>query len=525
MLIFVWNNLLEAYPGKVIHHFPAPDKFSTGLTFDGKNLWVADHRTDSLTCINQKSGEVVNNIPSPGFWPMGLTWDGKYLWNVDKKEKKIYKVDPKDGTVLVVLDCPTRNPDGLTWDGKTLWIGDSKTNEIMRLDLSDGTALKKIVGPANTVQGLTYDGQYIWCSDRRMDEIYMLDPESGEVLMILKSPAPYPRGLAWDGQYLWNVDYQSDEIYQLIWQDDEKYKLGDKRIAEVTLTHEVKVEGSGFLRELEFYISLPEDRLHQKIISKKLIPDADGIVEDQWDQKFAAYKYIDEKSPQVIQTSMIVETEISEISYFIFPDKCGTLSDIPQNIRERYTTDGSKYQIDDPIIQNLVKKIVGPEKNPYWIARKIFNCVGEKLEYKMEGGWNIAPFVLERGTGSCSEYTFSFIALCRAAGLPARYVGCLKVRYDDASIDEAFHRWPEIYLPNYGWIPIDPQCGDAYSKPRDAVRCIGHLTNKVLITLQGGGDSKYLGWYYISSEKYKTDSKITVKIDKYAIWEPLGSER
>ncbi len=67
VIIFVWNNLLDAYPGKVTHHFPAPNKFSTGLTFDGKNLWVADHRMDSLTCINQNPGEGIFLIISPDF--------------------------------------------------------------------------------------------------------------------------------------------------------------------------------------------------------------------------------------------------------------------------------------------------------------------------------------------------------------------------------------------------------------------------------------------------------------------------
>jgi hypothetical protein len=167
-----------------------------------------------------------------------------------------------------------------------------------------------------------------------------------------------------------------------------------------------------------------------------------------------------------------------------------------------------------------VKKIVGEEENPYWIARKIFDYVRLNMEYKLEGGWNVAPYVLERGTGSCSEYTFSFIALCRAAGLPARYVGAVVVRGDDASLDEVFHRWPEVYLPNYGWIPIDPQGGDK-ELPRNRILNIGHLSNRFLITTQGGGDSEYLGWYYNSNEKYVTDPQVEVNIENFGDWNPI----
>ncbi|MEJ2050446.1 MAG: transglutaminase-like domain-containing protein, partial [Calditrichota bacterium] len=116
--------------------------------------------------------------------------------------------------------------------------------------------------------------------------------------------------------------------------------------------------------------------------------------------------------------------------------------------------------------------------------------------------------------------TFSFIALCRAAGLPARYVGSIVVRGDDASLDDVFHRWPEVYLPNYGWIPIDPEGGDR-PLPRDQAMYIGHLSNRFLITTQGGGDSEYIGWYYNSYETYNTDPQIKMNIETFGEWEPL----
>ena len=97
------------------------------------------------------------------------------------------------------------------------------------------------------------------------------------------------------------------------------------------------------------------------------------------------------------------------------------------------------------------------------------------------------------------------------------------VRGDDASLDDVFHRWPEIYLPNYGWIPIDPQAGDKNS-PRDRAMAIGHLPNRFLITTQGGGDSEYLGWYYNSYETFETDPQVEVNVESFGEWEPLHTE-
>jgi len=491
------------------------------IIYPGKNLWLADYRVDLIFKIDPENGKVIHSIPSPGFWPMGLAWDGKYLWNVDAGQKKIFKIDPKDGSILNTIDTPTSRPDGLTWDGKTLWITDFKKKKIMKIDLSDGTAVKTYDAPAKSAQGLTFDGKYLWCADRLTDEIYMIDPDNGEVIIILKSPGKYPRGLAWDRKHLWNVDYQDDTLYQLVRQDDATYVLDNTRKAKVTLTHEVKVYGQGNLKNLNTFLSIPDNLPQQKINSINFTPDSFEKQKDRWDQNFAVFNFKDKQSGSVLTAEMVVETEISNIQYFIFPDRCGPLKNLPKDIVKKYTADGSKYLLADPYIKDLAKKIVGDETNPYWMARKIFDYVRENLEYKLEGGWNVAPVVLQRKTGSCSEYTFSFIALARAAGIPSRYVGAIVVRGDDASLDDVFHRWPEIYLSNYGWIPIDPQGGD---KPlaRDRARNIGQLPNRFLITTQGGGDSEYLGWYYNYNQEYQTDPQVEVSIETFAEWEPLG---
>ncbi|UCH10070.1 MAG: transglutaminase, partial [Fidelibacterota bacterium] len=420
------------------------------------------------------------------------------------------------------IAAPRSSVEGLAWDGQTLWVTDPRGDQVMKLDLSDGTAVQIFPSPAADPQGLTFDGTYLWCSDRILDEVHMIDPQNGEVIMILKSPGAYPRGLAWDGRHLWNVDYQTDSLYQLIRQDQEPYRLENTRHARITLTHEVKIYGQGQLLDLNVHIAIPEDLPQQKIMNIAFDPKLYSTVSDRWNQAIAHFRYQDIASEATIRSIMTVEAEVSEIRYFIFPDRCGTLKDIPRDIKRLYTADGSKYLTTDPYIQELAGKIVGDETNPYWMARKIFDHVRNVMEYKMEGGWNVAPMVLKRGTGSCSEYTFSFIALCRAVGIPARYVGAIVVRGDDASLDRAFHRWPEVYLPHYGWVTIDPQGGDK-ELPRDRAMYIGHLSNRFLITTQGGGDSEYLGWYYNVFSHYQTDPKVEINVEEFGEWEPVIS--
>ena len=50
---------------------------------------------------------------------------------------------------------------------------------------------------------------------------------------------------------------------------------------------------------------------------------------------------------------------------------------------------------------------------------------------------------------------------------------------------------------------------------------IGELSNKFLITTQGGGDSEYIRWGYNSFAKYKTTGHCRIDEDNFGFWEPL----
>jgi len=510
---------LMAHPGKVLRAVPSPCACASGLAFDGSKIWMADLRMDRLVAIDPVSGTRKGSIPSPGFWPTGLAWDGEKLWSIDQKQAKIYRVDTADGCILQVIEAPTKNPEGLAWDGKNLWISDSKTREIIEIDPADGTAIRTLQAPDKSPQGLAFDGRFLWCADRLSDEIHMIDPASGALILIASSPGPYPRGLAWDGRTLWIADYQTDSLYQVVCRDEDAFLTKNRRKAKILFTHEVKATGQGKIRSLDVRIAVPENRPGQVIRSVVFDPHPADKVRDRWDQEFALFHYENLIPEKPAVTRMMVEAEIFDIQYFVFPDQTGALKDIPEQIRKTYTADGSKYCIRDPFIQHLSRQAVGQETNPYWMARRIFDMVRETLEYSLEGGWNAAPVVLQRGTGSCSEYSFAFIALCRAAGIPARYAGSIVVRGDDASLDDVFHRWPEVYLPNIGWIPMDPQGGDKPS-PREQAMSIGHLANRFLITTEGGGDSEYLGWTYNSSEAFTADPQVEVNVETFGEWEP-----
>ena len=69
----------------------------------------------------------------------------------------------------------------------------------------------------------------------------------------------------------------------------------------------------------------------------------------------------------------------------------------------------------------------------------------------------------EHTSGVCQDFAHAMLALCRAAGIPARYVsGYIHAnpRGDEHLIGaEASHAWVEAFVPGNGWVGFDPTSG------------------------------------------------------------------
>ncbi|MDI6766651.1 MAG: transglutaminase domain-containing protein [Bacteroidota bacterium] len=526
-ILFIVNTLTFARVGDVLKAFKTPGPMPTGLAFDGKNLWLADAYTDKIYKIDPASGDVISSFDSPGYRPEGLTWDGKYLWHVDAGEKYMYQIDPSTGKALKILESNSPNPRDIAWDGKFIWIVDFKSDQLIKVSPVDGMMVQVVSSPGGEPTGIVFDGKYLWVADRGTDRIYLVNPEDGICLSSIRSYSPFPYGLTWGDNSLWCVDYENKEIYQIEIFSKDIFTRWDEKELSLNFIKEFRNYGPGTVKTLDIYLPIPENRDNQTLLeSVKYDPEAAKVIEDAWGQKISHFHFDNLKGYSIVKPGWEVKAKIYAIEYFIYPDKVGTVDDIPADIKQKYLQDGDKYQISDPFIKDLAKKIAGGEKNPYWIARKVYEYLTNNLTYNLKpvGGWNPAPTVLKRGTASCSEYTYSMIALCRSLGVPIRYVGAISLRGDDASYDDVFHRWTEVYLPPYGWIPFDANKGDQET-PGGKVMGIGNVDARYIITTENGGGDKYLWFGYNYGFTWTSEGKCRIAEDSYGMWSPLGEKK
>jgi predicted transglutaminase-like cysteine proteinase len=123
----------------------------------------------------------------------------------------------------------------------------------------------------------------------------------------------------------------------------------------------------------------------------------------------------------------------------------------------------------DPEIVKLAETITRGSPDALSKIRKINQWVFENIKKKdYSVGYASASEVARNLQGDCTEHSVLFIALARAAGVPARIV--LGLAYmNDPSRGPAFvmHQWAEAY--SGGWIPVDPTFG---LLPADAARIV-----------------------------------------------------
>lgn len=118
-------------------------------------------------------------------------------------------------------------------------------------------------------------------------------------------------------------------------------------------------------------------------------------------------------------------------------------------------------------IKNLSKKIVGDEKNPFLIAKKIFTWISENIPWAGAREYstieNISDYCITNKHGDCGIKTLLFMTLCRYNGIPVKWQSGWMLHPGEVNL----HDWSEVYFEGYGWVPVDQSFGLMDSKDED----------------------------------------------------------
>ncbi|HTP50808.1 MAG TPA: transglutaminase-like domain-containing protein [Anaeromyxobacteraceae bacterium] len=114
---------------------------------------------------------------------------------------------------------------------------------------------------------------------------------------------------------------------------------------------------------------------------------------------------------------------------------------------------------DHPDLRALADRVAGKTQGRWAAARKLSREVNRRLEKVYGQSRDRASEVLRTGKGDCTEHALLFVALARAAGIPAREVyGLVYANYGEGGAGLYWHAWAEVNVGDE-WIPVDPTFG------------------------------------------------------------------
>lgn len=148
----------------------------------------------------------------------------------------------------------------------------------------------------------------------------------------------------------------------------------------------------------------------------------------------------------------------------------------------------------DEEIEAHLNKLIGNEKDPVEIGRKVYNSIIDMFEYIHEiCGRGVSAIAFEEKTGRCDEYSALFRTMMMYKGIPVRWEQGMMLPYP-SEINEAgeleadcfnARSWVSFYIGDGRWMPVD--LAEGKRRPELREYYFGNLVPNVIKYSTGRG--------------------------------------
>jgi glutamine cyclotransferase len=162
---------LDPATGELARRLDVP--CDAGTAFDGRHIYQIAGA--SIQKIDPDTGRILSTIPAPGQGgDSGLTWAEGKLWVGQHRSRQIICIDPDTGDVIKTL-VSDRFVTGVTWLDGELWHGtwEGEESELRHIDPDSAEVLTRLAMPEGTgVSGLESDGdRTLYCGGGRSGKV------------------------------------------------------------------------------------------------------------------------------------------------------------------------------------------------------------------------------------------------------------------------------------------------------------------------------------------------------------------
>jgi len=277
---------------------------------------------------------------------------------------------------------------------------------------------------------------------------------------------------------------------------------------------------SKFLKALStniFELSLPREfsETNQAVVIEEITPLPENIYRDEEGNVIASFE-IPANKEDIIKISGYISsaqepyspstTNPLDIDFDEYLKKVQS-----NNENNKYLAQTKYWEVKNPLIQKLALDLKGTRSTLSEVIDSVYQYINDTLTYDdaKASSYSLnerigAVNALTGGASVCMEYADSMIAILRAQGIPARAAfGYANIT--DTPQELIRHQWVQVWIPDAGWISIDPTFESSNRK-------IGQLIERVLWETFNDDSLSNVYIYSINDLEEITNENFSIKI-------------
>lgn len=296
---------------------------------------------------------------------------------------------------------------------------------------------------------------------------------------------------------------------------NEKMDVYEQKEINLTVNVYVNNIGSAPALNVPLRLALPTNQNQYQIVNDiKFSQEPEKITVDAIGNKFAHYTIAQVDPFTSANYTINISLLMRSTDFNIQKDE---IKNYEEDIN-KFILESSLINFRESEIQELANTISQNSSNIVDIAWNSYVWVIDNINYQQIAGENDALTTLKNREGGSAELGNLYVALLRANGIPARRVSGWGKNFqleEEYHLAKFAHGWAEFYLPEYGWIPVDPTWGqrkkfDYFAKtyPSHIVMTKGsniHFLKRGLFT-EPYGDTTIKTDYVVKINSYRTQN-------------------
>lgn len=274
--------------------------------------------------------------------------------------------------------------------------------------------------------------------------------------------------------------------------------FGEFQVYDFNLTYHLENKN---LFPVSTEIALPPDTNYQNVSIDNINPRPINVTVDTDGNWLAKY---------ILDTGKSVDVNVSGKTKVLLNPKPEPLD---KNLENEYLRQEDYWETDNKKIKDLANEL----KTPYAIYRYVVKTLSYDFSRVETNSPRLGAVEALKNPNSavCLEFTDLFIALSRAAGIPAREINGYAYTSNTSErplsfVKDILHAWPEYYdYDKKTWIMVDPTWGNTTG----GVDYFNTLDFNHITFVVKGLNSNYpvpAGGYKLASDKNKKDVEVQI---------------